>query len=48
MRKEALVRLGGWGAIAAGVLRAAGAFASDIGNDVTQQSLYFTLTSAVM
>ena len=43
MRKEALVRLGGWAAIAAGVLRAAGAFASDIGNDLTQQSLYFII-----
>src|SRR5438094_6210699 len=40
MRTDTLVRVGGWAAILAGVLRAAGSFASG-GSEVERQSLYF-------
>ena len=41
MRMDALVRAGGAAAILAGVLRAAGSFASGAGSEVERQSLYF-------
>jgi hypothetical protein len=40
MRMNTLVRVGGWAAILAGVLRAAGSFVSP-GSEVERQSLYF-------
>lgn len=40
MRTQVLVRVGGGAAILAGVLRAAGSFASG-GSEVERQSLYF-------
>ena len=40
MRMNTLVRVGGWAAILAGVLRAAGSFVSG-GSEVERQSLYF-------
>jgi len=40
MRMNTLVRVGGWAAILAGVLRAAGSFVS-WGSEVERQSLYF-------
>ena len=43
MRPDTLLRVGGWAAIIAGVLRAAGSFASDVGGEVERQSLYFII-----
>jgi hypothetical protein len=40
MRMNTLIRVGGWAAILAGVLRAAGSFVSP-GSEVERQSLYF-------
>ena len=40
MRLDTLIRVGGWAAIVAGVLRAVGSFASG-GSEVARQSLYF-------
>ena len=41
MRKDTLVRVGGAAAILAGLLRAAGSFASGAGSEAERQSLYF-------
>jgi hypothetical protein len=43
MLRETLFRVGGWAAIIAGVLRAAGSFTSSLGSDVERQSLYFSI-----
>jgi hypothetical protein len=43
MLRETLFRVGGWAAIIAGVLRAAGSFTSSLGSDVERQSLYFII-----
>jgi hypothetical protein len=43
MRRDTLVRVGGWAAILAGVSRAAGSFASNVGGDVERQSLYILI-----
>ena len=42
MRMDRLVRAGGRAAILAGVLRAAGSFASAAGSELERQSFYFT------
>jgi hypothetical protein len=43
MRRDALLRVGGWAAVIAGVLRVAGSFTSSLGSDVERQSLYFII-----
>ena len=43
MRTDTLIRVGGAAAILAGVLRAAGSFASAAGNEIERQSLYFII-----
>ena len=43
MRRDALLRVGGWAAVIAGVLRVAASFTSSLGSDVERQSLYFII-----
>jgi hypothetical protein len=43
MRRDALLRVGGWAAVIAGVLRVAASFTSSLGSDVQRQSLYFII-----
>jgi hypothetical protein len=43
MRWDTLLRLGGWAAIVAGVLRAAGSFASGVDSELERQLLYFII-----
>jgi hypothetical protein len=43
MRRDALLRVGGWAAVIAGVLRVAASFTSSLGSEVERQSLYFII-----
>jgi hypothetical protein len=43
MHRDALLRVGGWAAVIAGVLRMAASFTSSLGSEVERQSLYFII-----
>jgi hypothetical protein len=48
MRRESLLRAGGWAAVIAGALRVAASFTSSLGSELERQSLYFLIDLLLM